>query len=220
MQRSHALLLLILGLLPACTSSSPVSNRDPQGPADVERYIERLESPERLAELRPQLVVERLAPPPTAWIADVGCGPGVFAVPFAKAVPQGQVFAVDVEPRQLDRLRERMQAKGLTNFVPVLASNDSPHLPEGRFDLLFICDTYHHFGDRVQYVRALKRLLRPGGRLAILEYKAGPLPVGPPPEHKLGEGQLEQELSEAGWRLQARFDTHTSHDFQVWVPAQ
>jgi SAM-dependent methyltransferase len=211
---------LALALLAACAAPPAGSNRDPHGPDDVGLYIERLESPVRLAELRPGLVIERLALAPDAWVADIGCGPGVFALPFASAAPRGVVFAVDVEPRQLDRLRERLKEEAVTNVVPVLASTDTPHLPEGRFDLVFIGDTYHHFGDRVAYARGIARLLEPGGRLAVLEYKPGPLPVGPPPEHKLSEGQLERELVEAGWRLEARFDTHEYHDFQVWVPAR
>ncbi|HVS17693.1 MAG TPA: class I SAM-dependent methyltransferase [Planctomycetota bacterium] len=205
----------------ACSTPPPAAeNRDPHGPTEVDDYIERLESPTRLAELRPDVVIERLGPAPNAWVADIGCGPGVFALPFARAVPKGLVFAADVEPRQLDRLRARVADDDVHNVVPVLASLDDPHLPEGRFDVIFIGDTYHHFVERVAYVRDLARLLVPGGRLAILEYKPGPLPVGPPPEHKLGEGQLERELTEAGWQLEARFDTHTWHDFQVWVPAR
>jgi arsenite methyltransferase len=220
MQRRHALGLIALLALPACRFDPPGENRDQHGPADVAAYIEGLESPQRLAELQTELVIERLAPSPGDWIADIGCGPGVFALPFAAAVPLGVVFAVDVEPRQLDRLREHMREQGLENVVPVLASLDSPHLPQGRFDLIFIGDTYHHFADRVEYVRGLRRLLRPEGRLAVLEYKPGPLPVGPQPDHKLAEGELERELTAAGWRLDARFDTHRYHDFQVWVPAR
>jgi len=204
----------------ACAAPPPRSNRDLHGPDDVQQYIERLESPTRLEELRPDAVIEHLALAPDAWVADIGCGPGVFALRFAQAVPKGLVFGVDVEPRQLDRLREHVEEAGLHNVVPVLASYGDPHLPEGRFDLLFIGDTYHHFEDRVAYARALARLVKPDGRLAILEYKPGPLPVGPPPDHKLSEGQLESELTQAGWRLETRFDTHAYHDFQVWVPAR
>lgn len=213
-------LLLVLSLAAGCATPPADPNRDLHGPPDVDDYIERLESPTRLVELRPDVVVERLQIAPDAWVADIGCGPGVFALLFARAASAGLVFAVDVEPRQLDRLRGRLVAENLRNVVPVLASYGTPHLPEGRFDLVFVGDTYHHFGDRVAYVRNIARLLRPGGRLAILEYKSGSLPVGPPPEHKLTEGQLERELSEAGWQLEARFDTHEHHDFQVWVPAR
>ena len=223
--RLAALLALCALAAPGCRSAAPAhahgpsaSNRDPHGPADVASYIARLEDPERLRDLDPEGVVATLAPAEDAWIADIGCGPGIFALAFAQAAPRGIVFAVDVEPKQLDRLREHLSATGADNVVPVLASLDDPHLPAGRFDLVFVGDTYHHFGDRVAYARALRELLRPDGRLALLEYKPGPLPVGPPPEHKLAPGELERELEQAGYELVARHDGHRHHDFQVWRP--
>jgi SAM-dependent methyltransferase len=210
----HRPLTLALGVsLAAC--STPSLNRDRHGPSDVEGYIEQLESPQRRAELEPDRVVAQLALAPSAWVADLGCGPGVFALTFARALPQGVVFAVDIEPRQLDRLREHVRAEALENVVPVLASVDTPHLPPGRFDLVFIGETYHHFEDRVAYMRALRRALRPGGRLALLESKPGQA------ERKveLEPGELEDELRAAGWQLDTRFDSHTQYDFMVWSPA-
>jgi len=214
--RRDFLALTLTLALGACNTTA--FNRDRHGPSDVEDYIAGLESPERRAELQPELVVERLALAPDAWVADLGCGPGVFSRAFARACSAGVVFAVDIEPLQLDRLREHLRAERLENVVPVLASADTPHLPPGRFDLVFIGDTYHHFEDRVAYMRALRKVLEPGGRLALLEYKPGNLPVGPPAERKLSPGELEDELRAAGWRLDARFDTHRWHDFQVWSP--
>jgi len=208
---------LTLGLA-ACQSALP--NRDAHGPSDVEGYIARLESEGRREELQVSLVVERLDLAPDAWVADLGSGPGVFALEFARACPQGAVLAVDIEPRQLDRLREHVRQERLDNVLPVLASESTPHLPPGSVDLIFIGDTYHHVSERVTYMRELRRSLRPGGRLAIFEYKPGELPHGPPPERKLPAGLRESELRQAGWRLEARFDTHEWHSFEIWVPAR
>ncbi len=193
-------------------------NRDPHGDRDVARYIERLARPERVAELRIDEVVRALRLPEDAVVADLGCGPGLFAVAFAEACPEGYVLAADIEPAQLDALRERLADARVPNVVPVLASPRDPHLPPGRVDLVFVGDTYHHLGDRVAYMSALRRCLRPGGRLAVLEYKPGDLPVGPPAKHKLAEGVREAELAEAGWVRIESFGTHTWHDFEVWRP--
>lgn len=191
-------------------------NRDRHGPPTVDNYVRSLESAARVADLDVPIVLEKLALAPDATVADVGCGPGVFSRAFAKALPHGLVYAVDVEPRQLDRLREHLIEERLENVVPVLASYSTPHLPLGSCDVIFIADTYHHFDERVSYVRALTRFLKPGGHLAILEYKPGPLPVGPPPDHKLKPGELEQELAAAGYERVAKYDTHANHDFEVW----
>lgn len=211
----EARLALALGAA-LCACSTPVLNRDRHGPSDVEEYIAALESPQRRAELEPERVVGELALAPSAWVADLGCGPGVFALTFARAVPQGVVFAVDIEPRQLDRLREHLRAEGIENVVPVLASADTPHLPPAQFDLVFVGESYHHFEDRVAYMRALRRALRTGGRLALLESKPGTTSR----ETALEPGELEDELRAAGWQLETRFDSHPGHDFLVWSPAR
>jgi hypothetical protein len=81
---------------------------------------------------------------------------------------------------------------------------------------VLIADTYHHLDDRVAYMRRLQAALTNNGRVAILEYKPGKLPVGPPPEHKLAAGVMDKELADAGYVLVERFDTHPNHDFEVW----
>lgn len=192
------------------------ANRDPHGDPDVERYVARLSSAERVAELRVDEVVAHLALPENAIVGDLGCGPGVFAIPLARAVREGFVLASDVEPAQLDALSAALTAQNVRNVLPVLASPADPHFPPGRVDLVFVGDTYHHLRDRVAYFRRLRDALTPGGRLAILEYRPGPLPVGPPPEHKLAAGVREAELTEAGYVLVEQFDTHAYHDFEIW----
>jgi ubiquinone/menaquinone biosynthesis C-methylase UbiE len=182
----------------------------------VARYIEVLEDPERLAELKIPDVVAALGLPDDAIVADVGCGPGAFSVAFARACPRGVVYAADVEPRQLDALRAKLLAQSIDNVVPVLASFEDPHLPPGRVDLIFVCDTYHHLQDRVAYLQGLARDLAPDGRLAFVEYRSGELPVGPPADHKLPAGVRQRELAEAGFVPELKMDLHEWHDFDVW----
>lgn len=193
-------------------------NRDPKGQPDVDRYIQRLESEDRRKELKVDLVIARLGLARDAVVGDLGCGPGVFTIPLARACSEGVVFASDVEPAQIDRVRELAEERGLRNVVPVLAGAHDPHLPPRALDLVFLADTYHHLEDRVAYFERLKEVLRPGGRLAIVEYKPGTLPVGPPADHKLPEGVMNRELERAGWVLIDRFNTHAYHDFEIWRP--
>lgn len=194
------------------------ANRDKLGPRDVAQSIAHLERPERVAELKIDVVLEKLALPRDAVIGDLGCGPGLFTLAFAHACPAGVVYASDIEPAQLDRVRAKAEADGLPNVVPVLAGPHDPHFPRDRFDLVFIADTYHHLEDRVAYLRRLRTVLRPGGRLVLLEYKPGELPVGPPASHKLPSGVMDREMELAGYVLIDRFATHAWHDFEVWRP--
>jgi SAM-dependent methyltransferase len=202
-------------------SQKPVAaNRDKHGPADLGQYIDKLQSPERVADLAVDKVLEKLHLSADAEVGDLGCGPGVFSIAFAKACPRGVVFASDVEPGELDQVNAKIATQGLRNVVPVLASYDDPHFPPAQLDLVFIADTYHHLEDRVAYLRRLQGVLKSSGRLAILEYKPGQLAVGPPPDHKLPAGAMERELVEAGYVRVERFDTHPNHDFEIWRVVQ
>jgi len=217
---NHVAVVLLLALgLPGPLLGQASSNRDTHGPPDVQAYIQSLLSDDRIAELRPDEVVTALMLPENAVVADLGSGPGVFTIPLARKLSKGVVYAVDVEPRQLDVLRRRLEEEGLNNVVPVLASYSTPHLPPAHVDLVLIVDTYHHIENRIDYFRRIRSMLRPGGRLAVLEYKSGDLPVGPPLERKLPEGQREEELQAAGFSMLRSFDIHEHHDFELWVPS-
>jgi ubiquinone/menaquinone biosynthesis C-methylase UbiE len=176
-------------------------NRDPHGPKDVQGYIRALEDPKRDAYQKPDEVVAALRLRDDAHVADLGCGPGYFTLRLARAVPRGIVYAVDVEPAQLDRLNQRLRETGLRNVVPVLAPTDDARLAPASVDLIAIIDTYHHFEDRVRYMTRLKGALRPGGRLVVIDYHKGPLPVGPPPAHKMAREQELSEIEQAGFVL-------------------
>jgi len=196
------------------------TNRDRHGPADVDLYVERLQRPERVRELDPEGVIRALELPTDAIVADIGVGPGVMAIPMARHLTSGVVYGVDVEPGQLDALRARLLEEGVHNVVPVLASYSDPHLPPRGVDRILIVDTYHHLEDRVAYLRTLRADLAAGGRLVILEYLPGELPVGPPVDHKLSHEQRYGELRAAGFELETRFDMHRFHDFEVWRPIE
>jgi hypothetical protein len=86
--------------------------------------------------------------------------------------------------------------------MTVLCPANDPMLAPASVDLIFISNTYHHFGNRKDYNVRLARALRKGGRVAIVDYHKKPLPVGPPPAEKLGKEEVIRELQGAGFRLQ------------------
>jgi ubiquinone/menaquinone biosynthesis C-methylase UbiE len=98
-------------------------------------------------------------------------------------------------------LRERAERERTPNVVPILASADNPRLPVGAVDVVLIVDTIHHIDDRINYLRRLRHVLKPRGRVVVIDFKKQDIPVGPPPEHKLARQQIVDELSAAGYRL-------------------
>lgn len=175
--------------------------------ADVERYRAIFESSERDAWQKPEELIAALGVKPGMVIADIGAGTGYFARRFAVRVgPAGTVFASDLEPNMVVEMRDRADRDGQANLIPVLASTDDPRLPDRLSDVIFICDTWHHLADRVEYARRLQDDLAPGGRVVIVDFFKRELPVGPPPPHKLAAEDVKAEFEEAGYRLAASLD--------------
>jgi SAM-dependent methyltransferase len=166
---------------------------------DADAWVKRFEDPSREAWQKPDEVVAALALPPDAKVADLGSGTGYFAVRLARAVPQGHVYGADVEPDMARYLGERAKREGLAHLTPVVATPTDPKLPE-PVDLVLVVNTYHHIEGREAYFRRLLGALRPGGRLAIVDFHKGQ-PLGPPEEHKLSPEQVRGELAAAGWRF-------------------
>jgi SAM-dependent methyltransferase len=161
--------------------------RDRHGnPEDFAHYLAKLDDPERVAWQKPDEVVAALGLRPGDVACDVGVGPGYFALRIARAVaPAGRVHGVDVDPRMLEILARRAADAGLANVRPVLAREGEPGLPPEPCAAILTVNAFHHFPDRPRYLAELASRLAPGGRLAVVDFHAGELPVGPPPEHKV-----------------------------------
>ncbi|HUD73351.1 MAG TPA: methyltransferase domain-containing protein [Dongiaceae bacterium] len=169
---------------------------------DAARWSTIFDDPSRDAWQKPDLVVDALRIKPGMMVADLGAGTGYFTGQLSRAVgDRGVVLAIDPEPDMARHLGERARKEGLRNVVPVLALFSDPFLPPGRVDRVLIVDTYHHIDDRQEYFRRLRTALAPGGQVAIVDFHKKPLPVGPPPEHKLERATVLAEMTAAGWRL-------------------
>ncbi|HUG54476.1 MAG TPA: methyltransferase domain-containing protein [Vicinamibacteria bacterium] len=169
----------------------PLPSPSPQegqhgNPRDLDSYINQLSSPARDAWQKPDQVVAALGLEPGDTACDIGSGPGYFTLRLARAVgPKGFVYAVDVEARMLQALRERLERARVRNVAPVLAVSDDPLLPPAVCDLVLLVDTYHHFPERSAYLQRLRRSLKPGGRIVNIDYHRRPTPVGPPLDHRV-----------------------------------
>jgi SAM-dependent methyltransferase len=172
---------------------------------DAEKWAKEFDKPERDAWQKPEEVVDALHLDRAASVADVGAGTGYFSVKIAKRITDGKVFAADVEPDMVRYLGERAGRERVSNLVPVQAEADAANLPE-PVDLILVVDTYHHIGHRIAYFSKLKSWLRPGARLAIIDFKADS-PIGPPVEHRIPPEKVTEELTAAGYTLAE------SHDF-------
>lgn len=169
---------------------------------DPQAWTAQFESPERTAWQRPDAVVESLALAPNSKIADLGAGTGYFAVRFAAKVPEGKVYAVDIEPNMVAWLAERAEQAGLTNLEAVQADPNDPRLP-GPVDVAFMCNVFHHLADAKAYFEAVAGKLEPEGRVVIVEFrKDNPDDApGPPASMRLDTAQIVEIMAAAGYTL-------------------
>ncbi len=170
---------------------------------NAEKWAKEFDDPSRDAWQKPDEVLDALHLQRTDKVADIGAGTGYFSVRIAKRVPDGNVFAVDIEPDMVRYLGERAHREHVSMLVPVQASADSPNLPE-PVDLVLIVDTYHHMQNRVAYFAKLAQSLRPNARIAIIDFKVD-APEGPPPQLRNPPEKVTSELEQAGYSLAATY---------------
>jgi ubiquinone/menaquinone biosynthesis C-methylase UbiE len=219
MRAACAIAALLVGVL-ACAAPAPSHDATAHHDfADIAHWAAVFDDPTRDAWQKPDAVVAALGLRPGMVVADLGAGTGYFERRLAAAVgAEGTVFAVDVEPGMVEHLRARAERERTDNVVPVLASAANPRLPVGGVDLILIVDTFHHLDDRLRYLRSLRRALRPGGRVAIVDWRKRPEPVGPPPEHKLAERQVVAEMEASGYALVQAPDVLPYQYFLIFAP--
>jgi predicted methyltransferase len=185
---------------------APVPSDDADGqygnPSNLDDYIAELSSPARDAWQKPDQVVGALGLKAGETACDIGSGPGYFTLRLARAVgPSGFVYAIDVEARMLQALRERLERARVRNVAPVLALSDDPLLPPGACDVVLVVNTYHLFPDRAGYLKRLRQSLKPRGRIVNVDYQRRPTPIGPPLDHRVARETFLSEAKAAGLSL-------------------
>jgi arsenite methyltransferase len=180
-------------------------------------YTFALEGDDRDSWQKSQAVMDALAIGPGSRVADVGAGSGWFTERFSRRVGrEGVVYAVDVQPAMLAKLRERVVEERLSNVRVIEASYDDAHLPPGKSDVVFFASVYKEIDDRVAYMKRLRAALATGGRVAIVEYDPEAEGPGPPKRVRLPKQTVLAELDAAGYRLVADHDFLPRHHFLVF----
>jgi ubiquinone/menaquinone biosynthesis C-methylase UbiE len=184
---------------------------------DATESAKSFDDPARDAWQLPERVIAALNLKRGQIVADIGAGTGYFTVRLAKSEAAPKVYAADIEPSMVSYVRERAAKEGLNNVTAVHATSDQPNLPE-PVDLVLIVDTYHHIGDREGYFRRLSKSLRPGGRVAIIDFRPDS-PEGPPKEFRFPPEKFKSEMGKAGYKLAAEHDFLPRQQFLVFEVA-
>ena len=166
-------------------------------------HAHRLEDPERKIWLPPAEVMRALALHPGETAADLGAGTGYFALPMAVAVGQaGKIYAVDAQTEMLALLKSKLDREGLANVELVHAEAERTGLPEASCDLYFLANVWHELEDWGAAAREARRVLKAGGRVAILDWRPDvDAENGPPLAHRVDPSHASGYLKAAGFQL-------------------
>jgi precorrin-6B methylase 2 len=158
--------------------------------------IDWLERPERETEEHLTQLVDVLKLTPGMVVADIGAGSGVISIKMAdKVKPTGTVLAVDIQEEMLSVLAKRCKQLKITNVTPVHGTEKSPNLKPGSVDLAIMVDVYHEFRYPYEMLSAISKALKPGGRIAFVEYRKEDPKVPIKLVHKMTETQVKREAA-------------------------
>ena len=174
---------------------------------DPKAYIAMLENPQRDSEQKPDEVIAALDLKPGETLVDIGAGSGYFTFRFARKVgDSGRVYAVDINSDMILYMNRHIRDKKVRNVTTILSAPDDPLVPDVPVNRFFVCNTWHHVQSRPRYIALMKKMLKPGGQIVVVDYKKKQLPVGPPPEMKLAKREVIAELEAGGFKLAKEHD--------------
>ena len=166
-------------------------------PAD--EWIKTLESPQRIQGLKIDETIAGLELKPGNVVADIGAGTGLFEAALAKAVgPTGKVYAEDIDQGLIDAIGRKKEEFHIANIVTVLGKFTDPMLPSNDVDLAMINDVLHHIEDRATYLKNLAKYIKPGGRIAVIEFYPERGGHRTQPELQVKKEQAAQWMADAG----------------------
>jgi ubiquinone/menaquinone biosynthesis C-methylase UbiE len=213
-----ACLVATLASVAAAQGTHPVSGRRIAGVMGHEGAA-WLERPEREAEEAPSRAIRALDIRPGQVVADIGAGSGYYAVRLAKAVgPTSRVYATDIQPEMLALIKRRIDATPMPNIELVLGTPTDTRLPDGAIDLALMVDVYHELAEPQVFLRSVKRALKPGGRLVLIEFRGEDPAVPIRPEHKMTVRQARVELEAEGFRFDRVIDVLPWQHILVFSP--
>lgn len=178
-------------------------------PNALERYTRILEAESREIVQRRGEIVAAIGLKKGEDVGDIGAGTGLLSFEMAEAVgKRGRVYAVDIVPEFLERIRKRVEARGLSNVTVVLGEEKGTGLAAATLDVAFMCDTYHHLEYPAAYMRSVFETLRPGSRLVLVdmirvEGESSPSVL----KHvRTGKAGVIEEVERAGFRFESEID--------------
>jgi len=190
---------LRVGTVRSLPAVHPLTGRPIAGIATDSAWMDRAS---REQEESPARALSLVGIKPGMTVADIGAGSGYMTMRIAPLVgPTGKVYATDIQPALLERLRDKLAAGGVTNVQLVVGSDIESRLPDGAVDVALLVDVYHEFQHPREMLRSIRRSLKPEGRLVLIEYRKEDATIPIAPTHRLSVAEAMAEIETEGFRF-------------------
>ncbi|MBK6797398.1 MAG: class I SAM-dependent methyltransferase [Acidobacteria bacterium] len=214
-------MLLVLSLI---SVAARAQERKPARPLPAERAdILLMESRDKFE--KPDEIIARMKLKDGDLVTDIGTGLDYYSLRLARQTgPHGSVFAVDIQQGMLDRLNARMKESGVRNIYPILGTEDDPMLPAGKIDWVLLVDAYHEFSKPKVMLEKILTSLAPGGKVALIEYRAEKMPddfpIKLPRDHQMSAIDVLREWLTSGFELIEYHDFLPAQHFFIFRKAE
>lgn len=165
--------------------------------------MHKFESPARLNELKPDATLKSIGLKEGDVFCDIGVGPGIFSIPAA-IVTHEAVYAIDTSQDMLEIVSQKSKTQGLDNIVLINPDGFSYPISDGECDIVLLCTVIHEIDDTTALLREIFRILKPQGKLVIIEFYKKQTQMGPPLNHRISEEQLKEIAKQNGFARTAQ----------------
>lgn len=167
---------------------------------------ERLVSPQRKERMDPENFFKITSPGSKEVWVDIGCGPGYYTLPLAEQVRK--VYALDISREMLDICSSWASDKSISNIVVMESDSTDIALNSDSVDKILLVNVYHEFPSVENVVREFSRILKPGGHLFVIDWRAEQMESGPPLEHRIPEKKVIGDFESAGFSFKMNYDIY------------
>ncbi|WP_462269990.1 class I SAM-dependent methyltransferase [Desulfobacter sp.] len=163
------------------------------------KKLKKLNNPDRLKATPPQRIWELLNLKNSEVLVDIGAGTGFFSVPFVKMTNNGKVYACDISETMVAWMRQNI-CNTHPDVIPVKMEESSVDLPDGEADLVFMIALHHELHEPAKMLVECGRLLKPGGKILIMDWKKSEMNQGPPISIRCDVSDVKQQLVHAEFK--------------------
>jgi ubiquinone/menaquinone biosynthesis C-methylase UbiE len=169
--------------------------------------IQKLDSPWRRTALPPGETLLQLGLNETGNLADIGCGIGYFAIPAAEIVgPEHKVFAIDPSTEMLEAAAARGREAGVSNISFIHSDPEDFKMPSDSVEFALLANVFHEIPQKETFVRLVWDILKPCGKLMLVEWNGEMREFGPPEDHRLNEVECDRLMTAGGFAIHQKLD--------------